>query len=119
MKANFRDESAPIFYELKLLPMSKIYHLNCLKFLFNCLDNKSFPFLSNRILYNSSAHNHETRFRNQLKPIREHLDICKNSYLSQSVSLWNNLDENTKDSRLLNNFKYKVKLSLIDTLILV
>ena len=116
MNANFRDESAPIFYELKLLPISKIYHLNFLKFLFNCLDNNSFPFLSNRILYNSSTHNHETRFRNQLKPIRERLDICKNSYLSQSVSLWNNLDDNIKKSRSLSNFKHKVKESFIDTL---
>ena len=67
-------------------------------------------------MYNSSTHNHETRYRNQLKPIRERLDICKNSYLSQSVSLWNNLDENIKDSSFLYNFKYKVKQSLIDTL---
>ena len=68
-------------------------------------------------MYNSSTHNHVTRSKDQLKPIRERLDICRNSYLSQSVSLWNNLDENIKESRLLNNFKYKVKLSLIDTLI--
>ena len=85
--ANFRDESAPIFKDLKLLPISKIYHLNCLQFLFKCLGNNSFPFLRNRIMYNSSTHNHETRYRNQLKPIREHLDICKNSYLPQSISL--------------------------------
>ena len=115
--ANFRDASAPIFYDLKLLPISKIYHLNCLQFLFKCLNCNSFPFLRNRIMYNSSTHNHVTRSKDQLKPIRERLDICRNSYLSQSVSLWNNLDENIKESRLLNNFKYKVKLSLIDTLI--
>ena len=115
--ANFRDASAPIFYDLKLLPISKIYHLNCLQFLFKCLNCNSFPFLRSRIMYNSSTHNHETRSRDQLKPIRERLDICKNSYLSQSVSLWNNLDENIKESRLLNNFKYKVIQSLIDKLI--
>merc|ERR1711888_326327 len=43
-KANYRNESAPIFYDLKLLPISNIYHLNCLKFLFKCLFNNSFPF---------------------------------------------------------------------------
>ena len=114
--ANFRDNSAPIFFNLKLLPISRIYHLNCLQFLFKVLHNDSFPYLKNRILYNYSTHNHITRNRYKLKPIRERLELCKNSYLSQSVKLWNNLDDNTKESKSLYNFKLKVKQSLINTL---
>ena len=114
--ANFRDNSAPIFFNLKLLPISRIYHLNCLQFLFKVLHNDSFPYLNYRIVYNYSTHNHITRNRYKLKPIRERLELCKNSYLSQSVSLWNNLDDNIKESKSLHNFKLKVKQSLMNTL---
>ena len=35
--SKFRDESAPIFYNLKLLPILKVFQLNCLLFIYKCL----------------------------------------------------------------------------------
>ena len=111
---NFRDESAPFFHNLKLLPISKVYHLNCLQFLYKCLNNNSFPDIRQRIFHHGSSHNHATRIRNLLKPLKERLDICKRSYLFQSISLWNNLETSIKKSESLPSFRYKVKQFLIE-----
>ena len=112
--SNFRDESAPIFYNLKLLPVLKVYHLNCLQFLYKCLNNNSFPAIRKRVLHHGSSHDHATRNRDLLKPPKERLDICKNACLYQSISLWNNLDTSIKVSNSLPNFRYKVKHFLIE-----
>ena len=116
MNARNKEHSAPLFFQLKLLPISKVYHLNCLKLIFKCLYNNSYPNLRKNISFNCSTHNHATRYRNQIKPIRERLEICRNSYLSQSIFLWNKLNENIKECKSLHNFKNKVKDLFLDEL---
>ena len=112
--SNFRDASAPIFYDLKLLPVSKVFHLNCLQFLYKCLNNNSFPAIRQRILHHGSSHDHATRNKDLLKLPKERLEICKNACLYQSISLWNNLDTSIKESKSLLSFKYRIKHFLIE-----
>ena len=112
--SEFRDPSAPIFYSLKLLPISKIFHLNCLLFFYNCLFNNSSPMIKHKILQNCPTHNHATRYKNQIRPPRERLEICRKSYRSQSICLWNNLDKNIKESKSLQIFRNRVKYNLYE-----
>ena len=112
--SSYRDESLPIFYNLKLLPIPQIFKLNCLTFIFKCLINNNYPILRYRILQNSSSHSHATRYRDLLKPPFERLEICKRSYLYQSVCLWNKLDNDNKDSKSLDNFKNNIKRNLLE-----
>ena len=112
--SNFRDASAPIFYSLKLLPISDIFHLNCLKFLYKCLIDNKFPLVKQRILQNNSSHDHETRYRYLLKPLFERLELCKKAFLSQSIKLWNNLSISIKQAKSLHSFKLKVKYILLE-----
>ena len=112
--SEFRDPSAPIFYSLKLLPISKIFHLNCLLFFYNCLFNNSSPMIKHKILQNCPTHNHATRYRNQIRPPRERLEICRKSYRSQSIYLWNKLDKNIKESKSLQIFRNRVKYNIYE-----
>ena len=48
--SNFRDASAPIFHDLKLLLIHEIFQSNCLKFLNKCLNDNNFPVIKQRIL---------------------------------------------------------------------
>ena len=112
--SNFRDASAPIFYNLKLLPIHEIFHLNCLKFLYKCLNDNKFPITKQRILQNNSSHGYETRHKYLLKPLFERLELCKKAFLSQSIKLWNNLNTSIKDSKALHIFKFKVKDLLLE-----
>ena len=107
--SNFRDASAPIFYQLKILPIFKVFHLNCLKFLYKCLNENRFPFIKNRLMNVNSSHDHATRFRSHIVPPFERLEVCKKAYLCKSIHLWNNLNAEMKESKSLFNFKNKVK----------
>ena len=112
--SHFRDASAPIFYGLKLLPISEVFDDNCLKFLYKCLKEDRFPTLRKRILDNNAHHNHETRYKSLLNPPYARLHICRKAYLSHSIFLWNNLESSVKESKSLNSFKFKIKQILLD-----
>ena len=49
-----------------------------------------------------------------LKSPLDRLEICKNSYLPQSILLWNKLDNVTKDSKSLSIFRNKIKQNLLE-----
>ena len=112
--SNFRDASAPIFYGLKLLPISEVFDLNCLKFLYKCLKDDRFPTLRKRILDNNTCHNHETRYKSLLNPPFARLHICRKAYLNHSIYLWNNLNSSVQESTSLHSFKFKIKQILLD-----
>ncbi|CAL4062534.1 unnamed protein product [Meganyctiphanes norvegica] len=56
----------------------------------------------------------QTRYRDLLKPPRERLEICKNSFQYQSLCLWNKLENKIKNSTTLYSFKSNVKYKLIE-----
>ena len=112
--SNVRDPSAPIFYDFKILPIPQVFHFNCLKFIYKCLKENSFPVIRQRILDNCSYHNYETRHRSLLNPSFGRLHICKKAYLSQSINLWNTLDVSLKESKSLHIFKSNVKHFLLE-----
>ena len=84
--------------------------------MYKCLNNNIYPLLKDKISFNFSTHDHAIRFGNKLKPIRERLELCRNSYLSQSISMWNDLSEHIKELKPLHTFKKKVKQLFIDAL---
>ena len=87
-KSSYDAESAPIFHSLRLLDISKVHKLNCLKFMYNCLINNKLPEFGNKILENEFSHDYNTRNRGQLNPPFERLDThwLKNGYILQNFS---------------------------------
>ena len=110
--SEYRDHTAPIFHSLKLLPVSKVFHLNCLVFIYKCLFNNSSPMMKHKILKNCPTHEQDTRYRHQIRPPRARLELCRKSYLNQSICFWNNLDERTQDSKSLDIFRSRIKYNL-------
>ena len=45
---------------------------------------------------------------------RERLDVCRNSYFVQGLTLWNLLDDTVKSSTNLDIFKKKIKFLLLE-----
>lgn len=45
---------------------------------------------------------------------QERLDVCRNSYLVQGLTLWNLLDGTVKSSTNLDIFKKKIKFLLLE-----
>ena len=112
--SNFRNASAPIFYNFKLLPIAEVFDLNCFKFIYKCLKDDRFPTFRKRIQDNNIDHKHETRYKSLLNPPPARLHICRKAYLFHSIYLWNNLNTSVKESKSLHSFKFKVKQILLD-----
>ena len=114
-KSSYDAESAPIFCSLSLLNISNIHKLNCLKFMYNCLNDDKYPNFRNEIFDNAPSHEYNTRHRGQLNPSKTalRLDICRRSFLCKGISLWNNIDVDVKCSNF-NLFKKIIKCKLID-----
>ena len=109
----YNAESQPIFRALKLLTVPDIHKLNCLNFIFKCL-NCNYLNYRHRIIHENFSHEYVTRFRHVLNPPFERLSLCKNSFLNKGIGLWNRLDERTKERKTLSSFKKAIKHLLIE-----
>ena len=71
-KSNYLDHTAPLFKSLKLLTVNNVYELNCIIFIYKCLNCNYFPELKIRIQKNSEYHwfyNNKSKFEILIKII--------------------------------------------------
>ena len=112
-KSAYDERSAPIFYSLNILQVAKIHKLNCLSFMFKCLNCDNFPNFRNKILQNTASHNYATRYRDLFYIPQERLEICRKSFLNKGISLWNELDAKVKSLKTIKSFKNVIKTILL------
>ena len=111
--SHYNAESQPIFRALKLLTIPNVHKINCLIFIYKCL-NFNFLNYKRRILQGNFSHDYVTRFRHFLNPPFERLSLCKNSFLNKGIGLWNKIDSTTQDLKTLSSFKKAIKYMLVD-----
>ena len=112
--SQYLDHTDPIFYSLKILTIHKVFQLNCLIFIHKCLKKGKFPDFRNRFKKNSECHTYRTRINHLYRIPPERLDICRNSYFAQGLTLWNSLDDRVKLTNNLDTFKNKIKFLLLE-----
>ena len=115
--SHYLDASAPIFKSLHLLNIYQVFKLNCLLFAYKCMKSNLYPNFKEKIIQVSSVHSYSTRQNDQLRPPFERLQSCQNSFLYQSVVLWNKLNDNMKNYNSISIYKKKVKCLLIDNMV--
>ena len=112
--SNYLDHTAPLFKSMKLLTVSNIFELNCILFIYKCLNCNYVPELRVRILRNSGYHDYNTRNRNLFRNTNiVRLKICQRSFLNYGINQWNTL---APDIKLINSI-YRLKSSLKDNLL--
>ena len=112
-KSAYDERSAPIFNTLKILQLPKIHKLNCFIFMFKCLNCNNFPIFREQILQNTATHNYATRHRDLFYIPQERLEICRKSFLTKGISLWNELDAELKNLTTQKSFKKAIKSILL------
>ena len=112
--SQYLDHSDPIFNSLKMLTVHKVFKLNCLIFIYKCLKKDKFPDFKNRFIKNSYFYSYSMRNNHLYRIPRERLDVCRNSYFVQGLTLWNLLDDTVKSSTNLDIFKKKIKFLLLE-----
>ena len=113
--STYFEHTEPIFRSLKLLNIFKVYKFNCVLFAYKCIKTDLFPQYKNRFVKNSSIHSYPTRTNNLYRPPSIRLDLCKNSFLYQSIVLWNSLGEEIRKYNSIDMFKKKVKAQFIES----
>ena len=113
-KSSFLEHTAPLFKSLALLTVHKVFNLNCILFIYKCLNCNYFPELRIRIQKNSEYHEYNTRGRNLFKNVDiVRLRICQRSFLNYGINAWNLLIPEIKDSNSIHKVKTLMKQHLL------
>ena len=108
-KVNYLDHTDPLFLEMKLLKLCQIYKLNCLLFIYKCINMKQFVKFRNRLVRVTDIHNHYVRSGNQFRPPACRLKKVRQSYFYNGIILWNELDPEVYDCKTIYYFKRTIK----------
>ena len=114
--SNYTDHTAPIFKSMKILTVHQIFKLNCLSFIYNCIRTDKFPTFKKMLIKNVNIHSHHTRQANNYRPQRERLELCKRSYFSQGIVLWNSLEPSIQHCSTIDIFKHNIKNLLMQSI---
>ena len=113
--SHYLEHTAPLFKSLKLLNIYKVYELNCILFIYKCLNCNYLPELRLRIQRNSDYHAYNTRGRNLFRNSNiNRLKICQRSFLNFGINAWNLLTADIKDSNTIHRLKTVMKLHLLE-----
>ena len=113
-KSSYLEHTAPLFKSLALLPVHKVYDLNCTLFIYKCLNSNYFPEFRLKIQRNSEYHEYNTRGRNLFRNVEVvRLRICQRSFLNCGMHIWNSLIPEIKDSNSSHIMKNAMKQYLL------
>ena len=119
-KQKYNAHTDPLFKKLKLLKIDDIFKLQCLKFLYKHTKGETPKYFDNIFNENhntQATHSHDTRFRNQVQPVRTNREYTKNTirYYIPSLPLELNNDlRNRITTHSLQSYKASLKKFFID-----
>ena len=108
-KAGYLDHTEPLFKELKLLNVDKIYKYNCAKFIYCISNNIKYAEFRDRLTQNKSFHNYNTRAKNLLRKPFVRLHQFTDSFLPNGMEVWNSLPEEIKLTKPPLTYNKKLK----------
>ena len=123
-RVHYLDHTKPLFESMKILTIYQQYELNCISFIYKCLNSSKYTSFKNLLTRNSHFHNYNTRNNSDLRLPGSRLKSIRQSFFYNGIKLWNSLNNNLtfyKPSMQFKNnllsFKRRIKSKLIaDTL---
>ena len=116
IKCIFKTNDAQIYKINKILRLEDMYSCCALVKLYLELNDTVRPYLSNRIISFQTVHDHRTRFseNESLIPPTFFKSKCKSSFIYNSISLWNSIPLDLRNSDNIDIFKCKLKIYFFD-----
>ena len=116
----YLEHTKPIFESMKLLTVYQLHDLNCILFIYKCLNSNIYPFYKNRLIRNSQYHDYNTRNNSDFRLPGSRLKNIRQSYFFKGIGLWNNLNNdltifkpNILFKSNLSSFKKRIKAKII------
>ena len=119
-RVHYLDHTKPLFESMKILTIYQQYELNCISFIYKCLNSSKYTSFKNSLSRNSHFHNYNTRNNSDLRLPGSRLKSIRQSFFYNGIKLWNSLNNNLtfyKPSMQFKNnllsFKRRIKSKLI------
>lgn len=107
LKCEYRTPREFMLNTLGWLSISQKIKLNVLIMIYKMMNNMLPDYLSEKINYNRDAHNINTRYRNKFRLPRVNSEIAKKNVYYDGLRMYNELQNNVKESVTLAEFKRK------------
>jgi hypothetical protein len=116
--AEYNAPSAPLFKELRILPLDKLHNFELQKLMFR-INHKLLPTpIPTPFTTNAPTHNYRTRFRstNPMPARTDRHHLTHKSFVHVGPQLWNTLPIDVKNSNSLKSFSKRIKSLLLQIL---
>ena len=108
-KSKYNASTGPIYENLGILQISKLYQLEAAKLMF-LNKNQHLPSPLQAIFTpNTDIHNHNTRHRNDPHISTRHTNQLLRSFIHNSPNIWYNIPLQIKETRTVGSFCHKMK----------
>ena len=113
VSAGYRAHTEPIFSQLNVLPLSKVYQMNIILFMYKFSNDMLPNIFTDMFRWNKDIHQHNTRQARKIHVIK-----CKTSSLIISFSymgilMWNYITEKVNSACSVVAFKWHIKNYLL------
>ena len=119
-RVHYLEHTKPLFESMKILSIYQLYDLNCILFIYKCLNSNKYPSFKDKMTRNSQYHSYNTRSNSKFRLPASRLKNIRQSFFYKGTYLWNRLNNNltTYKPHLqfktnLSSFKRKIKAKLI------
>ena len=119
-RVHYLEHTSPLFQSIKILTIYQQYDLNCILFIYKCLNSNIYTSYKNKLIRNSQHHSYNTRNNSNFRLPGSRLKNIRQSFFYKGIDLWNRLNSNLTTfkpniqfkSNLLS-FKKRIKTKLL------
>ena len=119
-RVHYLEHTRPLFQAMKILTIYQQYDLNCILFIYKCLNSTTYLSYKNKLIRNSQYHSYNTRYNSNFRLPGSRLKNIRQSYFYKGIDLWNRLNSNLTtyktNIQLKSNilsFKKRIKTKLL------
>ena len=106
--------TAGLFKTLQILPLSQLYSLKLLVFLYKYLNGNLSSLFSNYFIRNNEMHNYPTRSGNLFSVPKANTDLRKRTLRYSAINIYNSLYSTIDFSVRISSFKRKIKVYFLN-----
>ena len=107
--AKYNSHTSKLFKKLNLLKLPDIYTLSCSSLFYNANSTKSFPYLLAQLPTNTSIHDHNTRYADNIHTFNVTTELSKQLLNYKISTVWNSIPHNLRNSQYKSSFSSNIK----------
>ena len=112
--SKYNDSSGPIYKNLSILPLTGLYELETVKFMYLNQSNELPLPLQTLFTTNANIHGHNTRHRHDPHINTRRTETLSHSFIHKAPALWYTVPSQIKNVKTVGSFRSKIKRELLN-----